>query len=105
MNTIDYIDLTLEQWAELERNAYAVGNVELANLLQCIIDLKDEIESMEAEIEDLETLESWERENGPADAYKEFFFDCFERLNYPAPSVTSDYDKSVIFDAIEKGEQ
>ena len=38
--------------------------------------------------------------------YKAFFFDCFEHLNahYPAPSVTNDYDKSVIFDAIQKGE-
>ena len=41
------------------------------------------------------------------EAYKEFFFECFERLSahYPAPSVTSDYDKSVIFDAIQKGEE
>lgn len=37
--------------------------------------------------------------------YKQFFEECFERLgaHYPCPSVTSDYDKSVIFDAIAKG--
>ena len=39
-------------------------------------------------------------------AYKEFFNECFEHLGdcYPCPSVTSDYDKSIIFEAIEKGE-
>lgn len=39
--------------------------------------------------------------------YKQFFFDCFERLNghYPCPSVTSDYDKGVIFKAIKRGEE
>jgi hypothetical protein len=37
--------------------------------------------------------------------YKQFFEDCFARLSghYPCPSVTSDYDCSVIFDAIEGG--
>ena len=39
-------------------------------------------------------------------AYKQFFEDCFQRLDghYPCASVTSDYDRSVIFDAIERGE-
>ena len=38
--------------------------------------------------------------------YKGFFESCFECLNghYPCPSVTSDYDQSIIFDAISKGE-
>lgn len=38
--------------------------------------------------------------------YVEFFNDCFEHLNghYPCPSVTSDYDKSIIFNTISKGE-
>jgi hypothetical protein len=37
--------------------------------------------------------------------YREFFFDCFSRLDgaYPCPSVTSDYDKGIIFEAIEGG--
>ena len=39
------------------------------------------------------------------DEYREFFFACFSALpkTYPAPSVTEDYDKQVIFDAIAKG--
>ena len=37
---------------------------------------------------------------------RRFFTDCFEMLgaHYPCPSVTSDHDKQVIFDAIRKGE-
>ena len=60
-------------------------------------------EELEAAKDD--SLTQWERNNGPAEAYKQFFEDCFERLagHYPCPSVTSDYDKSVIFEAIEKG--
>ena len=39
--------------------------------------------------------------------YKQFFNDCFQCLNghYPVANVTSSYDCSVIFDAINKGEQ
>ena len=38
---------------------------------------------------------------------KEFFYDCFNRLagHYPCPEWTSDYDKSIIFEAIEKSER
>jgi hypothetical protein len=38
--------------------------------------------------------------------YKQFFEDCFNALgdHYPCPEVTSDYDCSVIFGAIRKGE-
>jgi hypothetical protein len=54
----------------------------------------------------VETLEQWERRNGSAGEYRDFFEACFHCLagHYPAPSVTSDYDKSVIFNAIRKGE-
>ena len=40
-------------------------------------------------------------------AYVQFFDDCFESLDahYPCPEVTSRYDRSVIFDAIRKGEE
>jgi len=35
--------------------------------------------------------------------YIEFFNDCFSQIGHDNPSVTSDYDKSVIFEAIAKG--
>jgi len=39
--------------------------------------------------------------------YRGFFDDCFARLDgaYPCASVTSDYDKSIIFELIEKGSE
>ena len=89
-----------------EIQAYLDGNIELADALARIAELEAEVEALEEKIEATETLESWEKNNGPAKEYYEFFHDCFARLNdhYPCPSVTSDYDKSVIFEAIEKGE-
>jgi hypothetical protein len=103
--------LTLEP-AEAERIAYAEGFTMAAELLKRIDELTRERDELAAEVENLkdpaaevETLEMWENDNGPADEYKEFFEDCFKRLagHYPCPSITSDYDKSVIFEAIEKG--
>ena len=89
-----------------ETQAYLDGNIELADALARIAELEAEVEALEEKIEDTETLESWEENNGPAKEYYEFFHDCFARLNdhYPCPEVTSDYDKSVIFEAIERGE-
>ena len=96
---------------EAERLAYAEGFTMAAELFARIAELEAELKYAHDEIERLEdivkndSLERWENENGPADAYKQFFEDCFEHLagHYPAPSVTSDYDQSVIFEAIEKG--
>jgi len=64
------------------------------------------VDSLENQLDDSVTLERWERNNGPAEAYREFFYDCFNYLagHYPCPSVTSDHDKQVIFDAITRGE-
>ena len=64
-------------------------------------------DELETQIGDTETLNDWNKKNGPADSYKAFFYDCFERLSahYPCPEVTSDYDCGVIFDAIERGEE
>ena len=92
--------------AEIERRAYAENAPALAEVLGALHDALQQVEHLEAIIADTETLAQWERKNGPADSYKEFFFDCFERLDghYPCPSVTSDYDKGVIFEAIERGE-
>lgn len=107
MKTHDVETLTIEELNERERDAYAAGDTERANLYALVIDLRAQIEALEDQIKETETLEYWERFNGPAEAYKQFFFDCFEHLDghYPAPSVTSEYDKRVIFDAISNGEQ
>ena len=95
------IDLENVNLREAEQAAYAAGDALKAKLLARIMDLEDELERASAN-----SLKAWEDENGPADAYMEFFFDCFEMLNcrYPVPSVTSDADKQVIFDAIVRGE-
>ena len=89
-----------------ERAAYLSGDTDRAELLARIADLEAQVEALENQIEDAQTLEDWESRNGPAYDYVQFFNDCFECLagHYPAPSVTSDYDKAVIFDAIERGE-
>jgi hypothetical protein len=93
-------------YSELETRAYLAGDTATAELLDRIAFLESEVDRLEAQIDDTTTLEQWEDNNGPADAYKAFFEGCFERLDghYPCASVTSDYDCSVIFDAISKGE-
>lgn len=96
-----------KSYDELEREAYAAGNVGLAKAYARISELEVEKEELQDQIDSTETLENWERLNGPASAYYEFFYECFYRLgaHYPAPSVTSEYDKNVIFEAIERGEE
>lgn len=95
--------LTLE---EQERSAYISGDTRTAELLGQVETLEGEVNALEEQIEEIETLEQWEKNHGPADGYCDFFYDCFEHLgaHYPAPSVTSDHDQSVIFDAIRFGE-
>lgn len=98
---------------EQERAAYMAGDTRAAELLAQIAQLEAERDALAEELEAAkdaaadDSLERWENENGDAEQYKEFFFDCFARLagHYPAPDVSSDYDKSVIFAAIEKGEE
>jgi hypothetical protein len=96
-------NLTLD---ELERAAYMSGNTALSNALGSAMEHEAHAEALQVEIDDTETLEQWEKRHGPADEYRQFFNQCFERLSghYPCPSVTSDYDKNVIFEAIERGE-
>jgi outer membrane murein-binding lipoprotein Lpp len=98
---------------EQERAAYMAGDTRAAELLAQIAQLEAERDALAEELENLkdaaadDSLERWENENGNPDDFKEFFYDCFARLagHYPAPDVSSDYDKSVIFAAIEKGEE
>ena len=96
---------------EAERLAYAEGFTMAAELFARIAELESERDALAEELEDLkdkaaeDSLTQWENKHGNPDQYKEFFYDCFARLagEYPAPSVSNDYDKSVIFEAIEKG--
>lgn len=93
---------------EAERLAYAEGFTGTAELFARVAELEAQVADLENKLEDAkdDSLARWERNNGPADAYKDFFNECFARLAgvYPCPSVTSDYDKGVIFDAIERAE-
>jgi len=90
---------------EAEQAAYAAGDTLKAKLLARIMDLEDELERVKDDAAD-NSLAAWESDYGPASAYVDFFFECFEHLRgrYPAPSVTSETDKQVIFDAIVRGE-
>ena len=99
------IDLENVNLREAEQAAYAAGDTLKAKLLARIMDLEDELARVECAAAD-DFLEAWESDHGPASAYVEFFFECFKRLRcrYPVPSVTSDADKQVIFDAIVRGE-
>jgi hypothetical protein len=98
---------------EQERAAYLAGNTRTAELLAQIVQLEAERDQLAEELEAAkdsaadDSLKHWEKENGNPDDFKEFFYDCFARLagHYPAPDISSDYDKSVIFSAIEKGEE
>lgn len=101
------LDLLKLEPAEAERIAFSEGFTMAAELFARIAELEAERDALEEELEAAkdDSLTHWEENHGPADEYRQFFNDCFERLagHYPCPSVTSDYDKSVIFDAIEKG--
>jgi hypothetical protein len=101
------IDLLTLDPVDAERITYTNGDTVAAQLFARIAELEAINRAQEEEIEDLknDSITDWERKNGPAYEYVQFFQGCFDRLagHYPAPSVTSDYDKSVIFEAIENG--
>jgi len=99
------IDLENASLREAEQAAYAAGDTLKAKLLARIMDLEDELERVKEDAAD-NSLDAWESDHGPASAYVEFFFDCFRLLDgkYPIPSITSETDKQVIFDAIVRGE-
>jgi hypothetical protein len=90
-----------------ERAAYIAGDTDRAALLARIIELEQTVCELETQIDDTETLDAWENKHGSATAFRDFFYACFGRLgaHYPAPSISSDEDQSVIFDAIERGEE
>lgn len=105
-------------YSELERAAYISGNTVLADAYHAMDKLEalDDSLPLEFDFDDPESmgtqLDSYvekqiEKQCPDYADYREFFFDCFHRLNghYPCPEVTSDYDKSVIFEVIERGEE
>ena len=96
------IDLLKIQPDEAERIAYSEGFTMAAELFARIAALEAERDALE---EELDQARDGLKRCAYHDEYRQFFFDCFERLagHYPCPSVTSDYDQSVIFEAIEKG--
>ena len=100
------IDLENVNLSDAERAAYSSGDTLTAKLLARIMDLEEELERVKDDAAD-NSLKAWESDHGPASAYVDFFFDCFEMLNcrYPIPSVTSETDKQIIFDAIARGER
>ena len=99
------IDLENVNLSDAERAAYSSGDTLKAKLLARIMDLEDELARVKYAAAD-DSLTAWESDYGPASAYVDFFFDCFRLLDgkYPIPSVTSETDKQVIFDAIMRGE-
>jgi hypothetical protein len=103
LTTSDLIDSNPAFLEELAQKAYINGDTEKAEMLSTIAELITLNETLEEKADELESLE---KKTEDFKAYKGFFEDCFLRLNgrYPCPSVTSDYDCNVIFEAIEKGE-
>lgn len=99
-NFIDENPVLLREKGMAADNA---GDYEKAALFYALADAIDLLEEQTDKIKDLEKETESRAEYS---AYKEFFEDCFARLDghYPCPEVTSDYDCSIIFDAIEKGE-
>ena len=99
-------NLTIE---ERERVAYITGDTRTADTLAEIMDQAGQIELLDQELGEAldDSLSEWEKNHGPAQDYYEFFHECFAHLDghYPAPSVTSDYDKGVIFEMIRKGSE
>ena len=99
------IDLENVNLSDAERAAYSSGDTLKAKLLARIMDLEDELERVRDDAA-ANSLKAWEDENGPADAYLEFFFDCFKRLRgrHLILSIMSETHKQIIFDAIARGE-
>jgi hypothetical protein len=90
---------------EAERLAYAEGFTMAAQLFARIADLEAERDALVGQLEEIPSEKERNRDAQDLEQLKEFFYDCFQRLpgHYPCPSWSSDYDKSVIFDAIEQG--
>jgi hypothetical protein len=106
------IDLSLRELDALEVQAYMNNDSTLSKALATLSDIRLSMD--ECEIDSLDDMHSDKKglENkiysleSELELYKQFFDDCFAQLaaHYPCPEVSSDYDCSVIYDAIAKGE-
>lgn len=103
------LDLLKLEAPEAERIAYSEGFTMAAELFARIAELEaerdtltQELEAVKESIPDPDQLKQDEQD---LMYLKAFWHDCFIRLAgvYPCPEWTNDYDKSVIFEAIEKG--
>jgi len=99
------IDLLTLQPTEAERIAYAEGFPMAAQLFARIADLEAERDALIGQLEEIPSEKERNKDAHDLEHLKEFFYECFNRLagDYPVPSWSNDYDKSVIFEAIEKG--
>lgn len=106
---MNHTHLTLE---EQERAAYMAGDTRTAELLVQAQDLEDleshtgDIPSMVEAVQDAGGIKRLAEKLEELEHLREFFDTCFSLLTgyYPCPSVTSDYDKGVVYDAIRRGE-
>lgn len=91
---------------ERERFAYAEGFTETAAILGALDDVEQERDTLTAELEDIPSETQRDQDARDLEDLKQFFYDCFQRLagHYPSPSWSSDYDKNVIFEIIDKAE-
>lgn len=89
---------------EQERHAWVAGRIQDAELLAANIELDEENDKLIDESFCTEPFTDDLKEE--MDRLRKFFDGCFTCLagHYPAPTIFSDYDQSVIFDAIRKGE-
>jgi len=99
---LDYQNASLAELIQARDIAYIEGSA-LYEVLAALVVSTESLETTQEELtEAQDDLKNLEKKTQDFDLYVEFFEDCFNRLDghYPCPSITSDYDKSVIFDAI-----
>ena len=103
---MDYINENPQTLAEMERAAYITGDTRTADMLGAIIEGVEGIESRQDELDNIPNQKQRDADAEELAMLRQFFEDCFECLSahYPCPEVSNEYDKSVIFDAIRKGE-
>lgn len=96
---------------DLLAQLYAAGMTAAAwkveGMIEQQLDDLERLEELERRVSELENdLENARKTDPELDALRAFFDECFESLDhsYPARDVFDSYDKSVIYDAIRKGE-
>jgi len=99
---LDYQNASLSELIQARDIAYTEGSA-LYDVLAALVVATEALETTQDDLAEAQNeVKSNSRTYSDYDDFREFFHDCFARLDghYPCPSVTNDYDKSVIFDAI-----